>query len=133
MTGGRGVPLGALDEPGYEEVTEPLEPGSTVVLYSDGLVEQRGEDLRSGLARLEASVLDGPAALEALADHVLERAGGTPGSDDVSLLVVRTVSAADDHVVLATRGDAAALTAVRAHPAALAARPRAPTPRRSPR
>ena len=113
VTGGRGVPLGALDDPGYEEVTEPLEPGSTVVLYSDGLVEQRGEDLSSGLARLEASVLDGPAALEALADHVLERAGGTPGSDDVSLLVVRTVSAADDHVVLATRGDAAALTAVR--------------------
>ncbi|HSD80783.1 MAG TPA: SpoIIE family protein phosphatase [Solirubrobacteraceae bacterium] len=114
LTGGRGVPIGALDEPGYEQAEEPLAPGSTLVLYTDGLVEQRGEDLRTGLDRLAASVLDGPPDLEALCDHVLRRADREPGSDDVSLLVLRTIGAADDRVVLEMPGDAAALVALRA-------------------
>lgn len=114
LTGPRGVPIGALDAPRYEQVREALEPGSTLVLYTDGLVEQRGEDLREGLGRLEASVVDGPADLEALCDHVLERAGGEPGSDDVTLLVLRTLCAADEHVLLELPGDAPALTALRA-------------------
>jgi serine phosphatase RsbU (regulator of sigma subunit)/anti-sigma regulatory factor (Ser/Thr protein kinase) len=114
LTRGRGVPIGALDEPGYREATEPLEPGSTLVLYTDGLVEQRGEDLRSGLDRLEASVLDGPPDLDALCDHVLRRANRAPGSDDVTLLVLRTVSAADERVVLEMPGGTRGLAGLRA-------------------
>jgi PAS domain S-box-containing protein len=114
LTGARGVPIGALDAPSYEQAREPLEPGSTLVLYTDGLVEQRGEDLRDGLARLEASVVDGPDDLEALCDHVLERAEGEPGSDDVTLLVLRTLCAADERVLLELPGDAPALSALRA-------------------
>jgi PAS domain S-box-containing protein len=114
LTGGRGVPIGALDDPGYREVHEELEPGSTLVLYTDGLVEQRGEDLHAGLDRLEASVLDGPRDLEALCDHVLRRADREPGSDDVTLLVLRTLGAADDRVVLQMPGDAPALAGLRA-------------------
>jgi serine phosphatase RsbU (regulator of sigma subunit)/anti-sigma regulatory factor (Ser/Thr protein kinase) len=114
LTGGRGVPIGALDDPGYREVHEELEPGSTLVLYTDGLVEQRGEDLRAGLDRLEASVLDGPRDLEALCDHVLRRADREPGSDDVTLLVLRTLGPADERVVLQMPGDAPALAGLRA-------------------
>jgi anti-sigma regulatory factor (Ser/Thr protein kinase) len=114
LTGGRGVPIGALDEPGYRSVQEELEPGSTLVLYTDGLVEQRGEDLRAGLDRLEASILDGPPDLEELCDHVLRRADREPGSDDVTLLVLRTISSADERVLLEMPGDPPALAALRA-------------------
>jgi serine phosphatase RsbU (regulator of sigma subunit)/anti-sigma regulatory factor (Ser/Thr protein kinase) len=114
LTGGRGVPIGALDEPGYREAQEDLEPGSTLVLYTDGLVEQRGEDLHAGLDRLEASVLDGPPDLEELCDHVLRRADREPGSDDVTLLVLRTISSSDERVVLEMPGEAPALAALRA-------------------
>jgi PAS domain S-box-containing protein len=110
---GRGVPLGAHDAPHLEEATEPLEPGATLVLYTDGLVEQRGEDLDLGMQRLRDAVLDGPEGLDALCDHVLARAGAD-GSDDVTLLVLRTLSTAADHVVLEMPGDAPALAALRA-------------------
>jgi serine phosphatase RsbU (regulator of sigma subunit)/anti-sigma regulatory factor (Ser/Thr protein kinase) len=113
LTGGRGVPLGALDDPGYREARHDVEPGSTLVLYTDGLVESRGEDLQQGLSRLAASVLEGPGDLEALCDHVLARAEREPGSDDVSLLVLRTVGAAEDRFTLEVAGDAPALAALR--------------------
>lgn len=37
---GRGVPLRVLDEPGYVSTETVLRPGTRVVLYSDGVVEQ---------------------------------------------------------------------------------------------
>jgi PAS domain S-box-containing protein len=108
-----GVPLAALDTPRYDEVEEPLEPGATIVMYTDGLVEQRGEDLERGFARLRDALLGGPADLDALCDHVLRQTA--PGdSDDVTLLALRTLSTADDHVVLDIPGDAPALAALRA-------------------
>jgi anti-sigma regulatory factor (Ser/Thr protein kinase) len=108
------VPIGALDDPGYREASEQLEPGSTLVLYTDGLVEQRGEDLRAGLDRLEASVLDGPPELESLCDHILRRADCDPGSDDLTLVVLRTISAADERIRLELPGDPTALAGMRA-------------------
>ena len=65
-----------------------LASGSTLVLYTDGLVESRGQDLDVGLTRLRqagTALADRP--LPALADGLLERLGGT--DDDVALLAVR--------------------------------------------
>ena len=67
----------------------PLEPGCTVVLYTDGLIERRGRDLSVGLAWL-TSVLEasGERDPERLADLLL--ATMPPGAeDDVAILVVR--------------------------------------------
>jgi PAS domain S-box-containing protein len=113
LRAGRGVPLGAADAPHYEEAREPLVPGATLVLYTDGLVEQRNEDPDRGMARLRDAVLDGPGDLDALCDHVLARAGAG-WHDDVTLLVLRTLSTAADHVVLEMPGDAPALAVLRA-------------------
>lgn len=87
-------PLGAGDDslPRCES-TVGYGPGSTLVLYTDGLIERRGEDIYAGLDRLAHSVarhhLLGP---ELLADAVLADLVPAPRrgpDDDTALVVVR--------------------------------------------
>ena len=90
------MPLGVLPFPDFEEVTAPLEPGGTVVLYTDGLVERPGENIDRGLGRLADAVRGAPLEPEQLCDHVLRELvpqGGTP--DDVALLTLRTIPMTD--------------------------------------
>ena len=56
LDGGRGWPLAVADpdRPRPEAVAE-LTPGSTILLYTDGLVERRNERLEDGLARPRAA------------------------------------------------------------------------------
>ncbi|MFJ7132521.1 PP2C family protein-serine/threonine phosphatase [Streptomyces fungicidicus] len=65
--------------------------GDTLVLYTDGLIERRYEDIYAGIDRLtEALGQCGDLAPELLADSLLARlglAGG--GRDDIALVVVR--------------------------------------------
>jgi PAS domain S-box-containing protein len=96
LEGGRSVPLGVLPFPSFEEVTVDLDPGGTVVLYTDGLVERPGEHIDDALGHLAGVVRDAPAAPEALCDHLLGElvpAGGA--ADDVALLVLRNSPMAD--------------------------------------
>ncbi|NYG56708.1 SpoIIE family protein phosphatase [Nocardioides perillae] len=81
--------LGLLAAPARSDRTTTLRPGSTVVLYTDGLVERRGalldeglEWLRSRLAGAERLTPD--AICDRLLAGVLPRAG-----DDIALLVMR--------------------------------------------
>ena len=68
-----------------------LPAGSTLLLYTDGLVERRGSNLDDGLARLaEVAAALAPLALEELCDALLGRLGQS-GDDDVALLAVRLV------------------------------------------
>ncbi|WP_097968488.1 PP2C family protein-serine/threonine phosphatase [Streptomyces sp. or20] len=90
LTGGRSVMLGVEPEVHRPAATDTLPPNSTVLLYTDGLVERREEDLDRGLARLRqhaAALAREP--LTTFCDEILEgMAGG--GSDDVALIAVRT-------------------------------------------
>ena len=83
-----GPPIGSL--PGeYEEVVVPVPPAATLVLYTDGLVEQRGQGLDQGLEALRAALAEVQLPPEAVADHLLERLGRDEGvDDDVALLVL---------------------------------------------
>ncbi|MET7891317.1 PP2C family protein-serine/threonine phosphatase [Streptomyces mirabilis] len=87
-------PLGAGDDslPRCES-TVGYGPGSTLVLYTDGLIERRGEDIYAGLDRLAHSVARhhrlGP---ELLADAVLADLVPAPRrgpDDDTALVVIR--------------------------------------------
>lgn len=63
-----------------------LAPGSTVVLYTDGLVERRGRPLDDGLDRMTRDLAQQHLlAPDALADHLL--AAAPPGTDDDTALV----------------------------------------------
>jgi PAS domain S-box-containing protein len=85
-------PLGARpqDVP-HPQAALAYHPGDTLVLYTDGLFERRGEDIDAGLARLVDTLSrHGNENPERLADDVLADlgvAGGAP--DDIALLIVR--------------------------------------------
>ncbi|WP_432073854.1 PP2C family protein-serine/threonine phosphatase [Streptomyces wuyuanensis] len=66
-------------------------PGDTLVLYTDGLIERRGEDIDAGLHRLtDALARHSGYSNERLADTLLARLGVAGGArDDVALIVVR--------------------------------------------
>ncbi|MFC5905943.1 SpoIIE family protein phosphatase [Streptacidiphilus monticola] len=73
----------------YRSRTEQLPPGSVLLLYTDGLVERRGEDIDKSLSRLPALGLDPAAPLEHLLDAALAQLSIVDGEDDVALLAAR--------------------------------------------
>lgn len=89
---GGSVPLGVLPFPTYEQVSAPMEPGSAVLLYTDGLIERPGEHLDDGLDALATAVRQAPAGSEALCDHLLDTLVPARGAlDDVALLTLRNL------------------------------------------
>lgn len=81
------APLG-IGEPSRESCVR-LQPGSLLAFYTDGLIEVRGSDVDAGVERLTDAVAEGPADLEALADHVIAQMTGGTSHDDTALLLVR--------------------------------------------
>ncbi|MFF3390929.1 SpoIIE family protein phosphatase [Streptomyces sp. NPDC002669] len=83
-----GPPLGT-GFGGYRSTLVEFDPGTVLFLYTDGLVERRGEDIDTSLARLEDLTMPRSGSLDDLLDEVLERFG--PGAeDDVAVLASRT-------------------------------------------
>jgi serine phosphatase RsbU (regulator of sigma subunit) len=66
-----------------------LNPGSTVLLYTDGLVERRGEDIDASLARLAALRLPAAGDLDDLLDSVLHALTPEAAEDDIAVLAAR--------------------------------------------
>lgn len=68
----------------------PLGPGSTAVLYTDGLVERRDEDLDVGIASLERALAGATGGPQVVCDRLVRSAGVTPDhDDDVAVLVLQ--------------------------------------------
>jgi len=82
--------LGLQDETGRRDRTTLLAPGSTLLLFSDGLLERRGEDLDDRRAELAAllAARAGAAAAE-LCDAALD-ALAQDADDDVTVLALVT-------------------------------------------
>ncbi|MBT2441783.1 serine/threonine-protein phosphatase [Streptomyces sp. ISL-36] len=88
-----GLPLGLTRsgaQPAYPVSETVLEPGSTLVMCTDGLIEARAEDLDQGRGRLLDALVTGPAPPEDLANHLLHTMAAYTGEeDDVALLVLK--------------------------------------------
>ena len=70
--------------------TIPLSPGSTAVLYTDGLVERRDEDLDEGIASLERALAGATGTPQVVCDRLVRSLGVTADhDDDVAVLVVQ--------------------------------------------
>ena len=97
-----GGPTGFVDLPGgvmlgvapgrYPAAETDLPPGSVLALYTDGLIEQPGQDIGTGMSRLARALASGPArSPDQLSDSVL--ASLAPRlRDDVALLLARTAA-----------------------------------------
>lgn len=76
----------------YTEASVALMPGSTIVLYSDGLIERRGESLALGLDRLSnvASQLAFVADIDDLASLLVAKlTADAVVEDDIVVVCVR--------------------------------------------
>lgn len=79
--------LGVPGTPGRTSDTLDLPPGSTLLLFSDGLFERRGHDVDDTYADLRARVgAQAGAGLDELCDELLEHA---PHDDDLVLVALR--------------------------------------------
>ena len=87
-----------------ETRTFTIGDGGILVLYTDGLVENRGQDIDDGLARLRG--VFGPEALlsplEDLAKATLDGAYSDHDRDDIAVLIARLRRLPDEHVVTMT-------------------------------
>lgn len=86
-----GAPLG-VGGVEFEEVEFDVADGSVLALYTDGLIEARGEDIGKGLDRLCSQLAQPHASLEAACDSVLGLLEPGRERDDVALLLAQLVS-----------------------------------------
>ncbi|GAA4991597.1 serine phosphatase RsbU (regulator of sigma subunit) [Nonomuraea thailandensis] len=92
IDGVQGVMLGAFDVSEYQMTTTQLRSGDVLLLYTDGIVERRGQDLEVGMeALLQAAHLCSDDDPERMIDCLLNRLGGDAAEDDVCVLAVRVL------------------------------------------
>ena len=72
-----------------EEVRFALDPGDTLIVYTDGLVERRGELPDVGVARLAAAAREVEPNLEAFASRILHDVGPADARDDIAFVAIR--------------------------------------------
>ncbi|MFJ7082918.1 SpoIIE family protein phosphatase [Streptomyces griseus] len=82
-----GPPLGT-GFGGYRTAAVPCGPGTVLFMYTDGLVERRGEDIDVSVRRLASLTMPPGGRLEDLLDRVLDRFGGD-AEDDIAVLASR--------------------------------------------
>lgn len=81
-----GPALGLTSDAAYDEVAHVLDE-TTMLLFTDGLVERRGESIDVGLARLARSSAESSAG--DLLDHLLASVPDPSGNDDLAVVAVR--------------------------------------------
>ncbi|MER6029865.1 SpoIIE family protein phosphatase [Streptomyces sp. NPDC001851] len=91
LTDSHGILLGTETRTPRPDATTALPPGSTLLLYTDGLIEAAGHSLDEGLGRLRqhaAALAHRP--LASFTDQLLHRVRPADNDDDVALLALRT-------------------------------------------
>jgi serine phosphatase RsbU (regulator of sigma subunit) len=90
LDGAGSLPLAVVDDLERPEAGELLSPGSTLLLYTDGLVERRDQGIDEGMARAAAVLAEGrglaPAELQEL---ITEKLLDDAPDDDVAFLLYR--------------------------------------------
>ena len=71
-----GLPLGIDPDADYPTTRITLEPGETMLICTDGLIETGGHDLETGWKRIRAILEDHDGDLEALADALVQAVHG---------------------------------------------------------
>jgi PAS domain S-box-containing protein len=114
LEGGRSVPIGAADPAVFREATAILPPGSSLLLYTDGLVERRDTPLEERLKELAEAAAGAGEELGELCERVIKRVLG-PGDprDDVAILAVRPLPVAETEISLTLPAEPGSLAQLR--------------------
>jgi hypothetical protein len=94
-----GLPLGVDQDPDYPTTRLALQPGETMLLCTDGLLETGGHDMETGWERLRQVIASRPMpeeGLEGLADAVVDAVHGPPSHHTTGPLADRR----DDDIAL---------------------------------
>ncbi|MDI2130921.1 SpoIIE family protein phosphatase [Yinghuangia seranimata] len=85
-----GMVLGAAPEAAYAAGVLELAPGDVVLMYTDGLVAHRREDVGRGMSHLVRAVREyEDDDLDGLVDHVMRRSGAPNPRDDTCLVGIQ--------------------------------------------
>jgi GAF domain-containing protein/anti-sigma regulatory factor (Ser/Thr protein kinase) len=107
-------PLGAAPIPVGEESRIDLEPGTTLVLYTDGLVERRGERLITRQQQLHDAAASAPAEPDLLCEALINAMiGDQAPADDVAILTMQRALTADEQLKLRVAARPEELAAIR--------------------
>ena len=115
LDGGLSVPFGVAADTVFVEDHVILSPGDRLIVYTDGLVERRGEQLDVGLERLRDAVRAwAGAALDVHVDRVLEAMlPGGKRADDVAVLALEVIALTAPGFAYRSGTDTAALRILR--------------------
>ena len=89
----RAPALGVTPDPSYVTTSQAFDRNAMLVLYTDGLVERRGEPIDDGLERLRATAA-AHGAVDDLCDRLLAGIPEGPHDDDLAVVTVRWAEAA---------------------------------------
>lgn len=89
LTISTGLPVGVSSRPAYGEVIVPVPSGATLLAFTDGLVERRGENLDAGLQRLRDLAVGDEGSLEEFLTTLVGGLTNGGSDDDTALLGVR--------------------------------------------
>ena len=118
FAGGRDAnpPLGLAQPPMFHESVVDLEPGTSILLYTDGLIERRDEPLEAGLERLRSTAdavlreRDATLAMNELLSSLLADAAPI---DDVAVMLVHRNAKPDPVLEFAVEARARSLAPIR--------------------
>jgi serine phosphatase RsbU (regulator of sigma subunit)/anti-sigma regulatory factor (Ser/Thr protein kinase) len=109
VTAGLSHPLGVTMAHRHSEAEVVLELGEALLLYTDGLVERRGEVIDVGIERLAERLAVGYTSAEEACERIVDELGHDL-ADDAALLAVTRTPMAGEHLS----------TVIQAHPERLA-------------
>jgi serine phosphatase RsbU (regulator of sigma subunit) len=87
-----GPAVGVSNDARYQERTVSVPPNATLIAFTDGLVERRGEVLDIGLARLRDAAIGPRLSLEDLVSKLARELTSEDHQDDTAILGVQWLS-----------------------------------------
>ena len=87
-----GLPVGVEPNASYRSTTVSAPPASTLVAFTDGLVEHRGEDLDQSLDRLRRAAVGQHIALAELLGKLVSDLQSGAAADDIAIVGLRWTS-----------------------------------------
>jgi serine phosphatase RsbU (regulator of sigma subunit) len=83
------VPIGVARKSPYQQSTVSVRPNTTLIAFTDGLVERRGEVLDVGLARLHEAATSAALPLENLLSELAQGLASEGHHDDTAMVGIR--------------------------------------------